>query len=177
MPSRKIGTSRQPSTRLTRTLALLIGCMSVGAWLLNQIHDRADPAGDHRAARTSLRSTGASWKKIAISAAPGNASDDLFHHFHIDEGGAERSSPAWEHGQQDAQSSQTVYVLVSHNPRTEGITRRQWNALVARLKELQTRYHIPRDGISLAAPAERDSPLTQIRLQQLTRMLQTAGLL
>lgn len=149
--------------------------MSAGAFVLSWAHDRTLPAPDRQTTLILAQTAGSpAWSRIIIQPDFGNGTAAAFHHFYIDEDGHETFTREWkEHSQDPAQAGCVVILFAQHSG---GMTPRQWESLVSRVRTLQAQYQITTRGVTLDSDAPDTPPAQRGEVEQLNRMLQTAGL-
>lgn len=169
MPARKAN----PSNRVTWTLGLLVICMSVGFGALNWLHNLSAAGRNAPRALSAVRNPQA-WSGIVVHPITWNERNLPFHHFHVDSHGTEQFTAAWRQNRHDADNSRSIHVVMEL-PRKPGITRRQWETVVARLRTLQARYEIPDRAVTLDLAEPRVSAAVRADAIQLQRMFRTTG--
>lgn len=170
-------TPRCPASnaRLQKTLIALTVSMCLAASILNWIHDKTSAGGNPAGHSLILaQADGSGWSRIAIQPDFGGDAASPFFHFYIDEDGRETFSPAWKDHQPDPQ--QTGCVVVMFAQRSAGMTPQQWDALVTRVRTLQAQYRIATTRVTLDSDRSPAAPDLRGEVEQLNRMLQTAGL-
>lgn len=177
--SRKKNSKAANQQRLTRTLGALVVSMGGVALLLNWAYGvtTGTAAVSARTLMLARADNGLPWSHIVVRSASARAKQLPFHHFRIDLAGREQITSAWRDEGRDSADANAIVITIMHERGAGGVTHRQWQALIDRVRELEARYQLATPSVTIDTTLlGKDSDMRR-DAEQLGRMLQAAGLM